>query len=117
MRNEYPNGNAFEIGLCGDVRRNCIRSGGHRRQAILNGVNFSNYRPRTLGSLGLILRKNEHHPVRFQIDGTNLTNETNVIDFAGLFSEPQLAFRAASTLDCSFGSNPMQQEPALERHG
>lgn len=43
--------------------------------------------------------------------------ETNMIDFAGLFSEPQLAFRAASTLDCSFGSNPMQEEPALKLHG
>lgn len=59
-------------------------------QAILNRVNFSDYRPRPLfslnASLGITLRKNEKYPVRFQIDGTNLTNEINVIDFAGLFS-------------------------------
>ncbi len=59
-------------------------------QAILNRVNFSNYRPRPLfslnASLGIILSKSEKYPVRFQIDATNLTNEINVIDFAGLFS-------------------------------
>lgn len=59
-------------------------------QAILNRVNFSDYRPRPLfslnASLGVALRKSEKYPMRFQIDGTNLTNEVNVIDFAGLFS-------------------------------
>jgi hypothetical protein len=59
-------------------------------QAILNRVNFSDYRPRPLfslnASLGVVLRKGEKLPVRLQIDGTNLTNEINVIDFAGLFS-------------------------------
>ena len=58
--------------------------------AILNRVNFSDYRPKPLGSLdaslGIILRKSDTRPIRFQIDGTNLTNEINVIDFAGLFS-------------------------------
>lgn len=59
-------------------------------QDIVNRVNFSNYRPFPLVSLdasvGIILTKNEKHAVRFQVDGTNLTNEINVIDFAGLFS-------------------------------
>jgi len=59
-------------------------------QDILNRVNFSDLRPRPLWSLdasaGVILRKNERYPMRFQIDGTNLTNSLNVIDFAGLFS-------------------------------
>ena len=59
-------------------------------QNILNRVNFSDERPRPLWSLnasaGVILSKNEKHPVRFQVDGTNLTNSLNVIDFAGLFS-------------------------------
>jgi len=59
-------------------------------QAILNRVNFSNYRPRPrialTASLGVVLVSNDKHPIRFQIDATNLTNEINVIDFAGLFS-------------------------------
>ncbi len=59
-------------------------------QNILNRVNFSDLRPRPLWSLdasaGVILSKSEKYPIRFQIDGTNLTNSLNVIDFAGLFS-------------------------------
>jgi hypothetical protein len=59
-------------------------------QDILNRVNFSDLRPRPQWSLnasaGVALSKNEKHPVRLQIDGTNLTNSLNVIDFAGLFS-------------------------------
>ena len=59
-------------------------------QNILNRVNFSDLRPRPLWSLnasaGVLLHKSEKFPVRFQIDGNNLTNSLNVIDFAGLFS-------------------------------
>jgi hypothetical protein len=59
-------------------------------QNILNRVNFSDLRPRPLWSLdasaGVLVRKSEKYPVRFQVDGTNLTNSLNVIDFAGLFS-------------------------------
>jgi hypothetical protein len=59
-------------------------------QNILNRVNFSALRPRPLWSLdasaGVILSKSERYPVRFQIDGINLTDSLNVIDFAGLFS-------------------------------
>jgi hypothetical protein len=59
-------------------------------QAILNRVNFSDNRPHPLfslnASLGVVLASTEKHHVRLQIDGTNLTNEINVIDFAGLFS-------------------------------
>jgi hypothetical protein len=59
-------------------------------QDILNRVNFSDLRPRPLWSLnasaGVILKKSEKYQVRFQIDGNNLTNSLNVIDFAGLFS-------------------------------
>jgi hypothetical protein len=59
-------------------------------QNILNRVNFSDSRPRPLWSLnasaGVILHKSEKYPVRFQIDGTNLTDSLNVINFAGLFS-------------------------------
>lgn len=59
-------------------------------QDILDRVNFSDLRPRPLWSLnasaGVILSKSEKYPVRFQVDGQNLTNSLNVIDFAGLFS-------------------------------
>ncbi|HVN03112.1 MAG TPA: TonB-dependent receptor [Bryobacteraceae bacterium] len=59
-------------------------------QDILNRVNFSDLRPRPSWSLdasaGVILRRSEKYPVKFQIDGTNLTNSLNVINFAGLFS-------------------------------
>ncbi|HMF77055.1 MAG TPA: TonB-dependent receptor [Bryobacteraceae bacterium] len=59
-------------------------------QNILNRINFSNLRPRPLWSLnasaGVILRKSEKYPMRFQIDGTNLTDSLNVVNFAGLFS-------------------------------
>jgi Carboxypeptidase regulatory-like domain len=59
-------------------------------QDILNRVNFADLRPRPLWSLnasaGVLLSKSEKYPVRFQVDGTNLTNSLNVIDFAGLFS-------------------------------
>ncbi len=58
--------------------------------AIVNRINFTRYRPYPLfslnASLGVVLHKGEKFPARFQIDGTNLTNEVNVIDFAGLFS-------------------------------
>jgi len=59
-------------------------------QDVLNRVNFSDLRPRPMWSLdasaGVILSRSEKYPVRFQIDGANLTNSLNVIDFAGLFS-------------------------------
>jgi hypothetical protein len=76
-------------------------------QAILNRVNFGNYRPRPLGSLnaslGVILRKSESHPVRFQIDSTNLTNEINVIDFAGLFSGTAIGISRSVNARLQFG--------------
>ncbi len=59
-------------------------------QNILNRVNFSEQRPRPLWSLdasaGVILRKSDRYSTRFQVDGLNLTNSLNVINFAGLFS-------------------------------
>ena len=64
-------------------------------QNILNRVNFSDLRPRPLWSLnasaGVLLRKSEKLPVRLQIDGNNLTNSLNVIDFAGFFRAPRSA--------------------------
>ena len=63
--------------------------------AIVDRVNFTRYRPYPLfsldASLGILLNRSEKHPLRFQIDGTNLTNQINVIDFAGLFSGTAIA--------------------------
>ncbi|MGA7412818.1 MAG: TonB-dependent receptor, partial [Bryobacteraceae bacterium] len=59
-------------------------------QAILNRVNWSDSRVRPYWSVnasaGIILRKNEKFPIRFQIDGVNLLNGLNLINFAGLYS-------------------------------
>lgn len=83
-------GGTYDSGLPIDFTGTYQQAAQEYGQSILNRVNFSNYRPRPLGSLnaslGIVLRKSEKHPVRFQIDGTNLTNEINVLDFAGLFS-------------------------------
>ncbi len=62
---------------------------------ILARVNFSDYRTRPAFSLdasvGVLVRKAEKLPVRFQADVTNLTDKLNVINFAGLFSGTALA--------------------------
>jgi outer membrane cobalamin receptor len=64
-------------------------------QDILNRVNFSDLRARpgfTLNaSAGVILKQKEKKSLRLQVDVTNLTNQLNVIDFAGLFSGTALA--------------------------
>jgi hypothetical protein len=83
-------GGTYDTGLPIDFEGTYREAALEYGQAILNRVNFSNYRPRPLfsldASLGVVLRKKEKHAVRLQIDGSNLTNEINVIDFAGLFS-------------------------------
>jgi hypothetical protein len=76
-------------------------------QAIVNRINFGNYRPRPLGSLnaslGIILQNKEQRSVRFQIDGTNLTNEINVLDFAGLFSGTAIGISRSVDARLQFG--------------
>ena len=83
-------GGSYDSGLPIDFDGTYQQAAAQYGQAILNRVNFSDYRPRPLvslnASLGILLRKVEKREVRFQIDGTNLANEINVIDFAGLFS-------------------------------
>ncbi|MCU1297239.1 MAG: Zinc-regulated outer rane receptor [Acidobacteriaceae bacterium] len=37
-------------------------------------------------SAGIDLHKGDHLKTRFQVDGENLNNRLNVIDFGGLFS-------------------------------
>lgn len=57
---------------------------------VLNRVNFQDGRVRPYWSLnasaGVILRKSDKFPVSFQIDGVNLLNGLNLINFAGLYS-------------------------------
>ena len=49
------------------------------------------------------MSKSEKHPVRLQIDGTNLTNEINVIDFAGLFSGTAIGISRSVDARLQFG--------------
>ena len=83
-------GGTYDSGLPIDFDGTYQEAAQQYGQAILNRVNFSDFRPRPLfsldASLGVILRKSEKLPVKLQVDGANLTNEINVIDFAGLFS-------------------------------
>jgi hypothetical protein len=62
---------------------------------ILDRVNFSDSRARpgfTLNaSVGAILSKREKETLRIQADAQNITNQLNVINFAGLFSGTALA--------------------------
>ncbi len=57
---------------------------------VLNRVNFSAGRVRPYWSLnasaGVVLKKSDQYPVTFQIDGINLLNGLNLINFAGLYS-------------------------------
>lgn len=83
-------GGTYDTGLPIDFQGDYQEALQQYGQDIVNRINFGNFRPRPLGSLnaslGYLINKSERHPVRFQIDGTNLTDEINVIDFAGLFS-------------------------------
>lgn len=64
-------------------------------QDILNRVNFSASRARPAfsinASFGATLSKREKRTLRFQADMENITNQLNVINFAGLFSGTALA--------------------------
>jgi hypothetical protein len=51
----------------------------------------------------VIFRRSERHPMRVQVDGTNLTNEINVIDFAGLFSGTAIATSRAVSARLQLG--------------
>lgn len=63
--------------------------------ATVRRIDFAADRTRPLlsidASLGVVVSRNERYPVRFQIDGTNLTDRLNLIDFAGLFSGTAIA--------------------------
>jgi hypothetical protein len=59
-------------------------------QQVLNRINFARGRIdpafQVNASAGAEVYKSDHMTMRFQIDGQNLTNILNVIDFGGLFS-------------------------------
>jgi len=88
-------GGTYDSGLPIDFDGTFQDAAAEYGQDILNRVNFSDDRTRPLVSLnvsaGVRLGRSERRPARFQIDGTNLTNKINVIDFAGLFSGTALA--------------------------
>jgi hypothetical protein len=100
-------GGTYDSGLPIDFSGTYQQAAEQYGQAILDRVNFSDYRPFPLVSLdasvGVIFRRSERRPVRLQIDGRNLTNEINVIDFAGLFSGTAIATSRAVTARLQFG--------------
>jgi hypothetical protein len=59
-------------------------------QQVVDRVNFARGRIyptfQVSASAGADVYKSERLNMRFQVDGTNLTNVVNVIDFGGLFS-------------------------------
>jgi hypothetical protein len=59
-------------------------------QQVLNRINFNRGRIdpsfQVNASAGADLYKSDHVDTRFQIDGQNLTDVLDVIDFGGLFS-------------------------------
>ena len=64
-------------------------------QEILNRVNFSDLRARpgftVNASAGVIVKQKEKKSLRLQVDVSNITDQLNVINFAGLFSGTALA--------------------------
>ncbi len=83
-------GGTYDSGLPIDFQGDYQQAVAQYGPDIVNRINFGNFRPFPLvslnASLGYLIHKSERYPVRFQIDGTNLTDQLNVINFAGLFS-------------------------------
>jgi hypothetical protein len=100
-------GGTYDSGLPIDFNGTYQEAAAQYGQAILSRVNFSDYRPFPLvsldASIGVIFRRSERHPMRLQVDGRNLTNEINVIDFAGLFSGTALATSRSVTARLQLG--------------
>ena len=88
-------GGSYDSGLPTEFTGTYQDAAAQYGQNILNRVNFSAGRARpgfTLNaSAGVILKQKEKKSLRLQLDVTNLTNQLNVINFAGLFSGTALA--------------------------
>ena len=69
--------------------------------SVVNRLNFARGRVdpslSVQASLGADIYKSDRINSRFQIDGDNLNNRLNVIDFGGLFSGNATVLREAST--------------------
>jgi hypothetical protein len=81
---EYGSGLPFDFG--GTVDQALATYG----QAVVNRINFDRGRTKPLlsvtASAGVDLYTKENRTLRLQVDGENLNNRLNVIDFGGLFS-------------------------------
>jgi len=101
-------GGTYDSGLPVDFDGTYQQAAAEYGQNILNRVNFSDGRARpgftVNASAGVTLIQNDHAKVLFQVDIRNLTNQLNVIDFAGLFSGTALAAprSASARLQASF---------------
>jgi hypothetical protein len=100
-------GGTYDSGLPIDFDGTYQEAAEEYGQAILNRVNFSDFRPRPLesldASLGIVLRNSDKHSIRFQLDGFDLTNKINVIDFAGLFSGTAIGLSRSVDARLQFG--------------
>lgn len=85
----YGSGLPFQYG--GDLPTALAEYG----QAVINRINFDRGRVRpslaVSASFGANLYKNDKVDMRLQVDGDNLSNRLNVIDFGGLFSGNAIA--------------------------
>jgi hypothetical protein len=100
-------GGTYDSGLPIDFDGTYQDAAAQYGQAIVDRINFSDHRPFPLvsvdASVGLTVRRSERYPLRLQVDGTNLSNEINVIDFAGLFSGTAIAPSRSITARLQFG--------------
>jgi len=101
-------GGTYDSGLPVDFDGTYQQAASEYGQAILNRVNFSDGRARpgftVNASAGITLIQNDRAKVLLQMDVRNLTNQLNVLDFAGLFSGTALAAprSASARLQASF---------------
>src|SRR5581483_5491098 len=86
---EYGSGLPFDFG--GTVQQALAQYG----LQVVDRINFDRGRIRPMlainASLGIDLYKKNHFNTRLQVDGENLNNRLNVIDFGGLFSGNAIA--------------------------
>ncbi len=88
-------GSSYDSGLPVDFNGTYAQAAAQYGANILARVSFSDYRARPAltfdASAGATLAQSDRGTLRFQIDGINLANQLDVIDFAGLFSGTALA--------------------------
>src|SRR5258708_563344 len=98
-------GSGLPVEIEGDADKDSLVS--QYGQRIVDRVNFSAGRVRPNFSLGLSLGadlwKREKKSLRLQIEGENLTNQLNLINFAGLFSGTAIGPPRSGSMRLQYG--------------